>query len=99
MAIKRACKHARQLIDVLWNALESGASVKSSFYTYCVLVAGSIHSLAMHSESQDVQMYTHTAPIYLQRSRNILQELAKYWDHAVKMVRPQVYLLIFGAKF
>jgi hypothetical protein len=84
-ALQDGCDHAEQLMDLLQRASDHGCLVESSFYAYCIAVAGGIHSLATHfnqsrgRESDNLQ--------YLQQSINALERLAKLWVHAGNIVR------------
>lgn len=79
--------HARLLVDVLYDATEADCPVESSFYAYCVTVAGGIHSLCMHSgQSITTATLTPHESQYFQRSADMLDKLAQLWPHAANMV-------------
>ncbi|KAJ5349564.1 hypothetical protein N7541_007291 [Penicillium brevicompactum] len=79
-ALQDGCDHAAQLMDLLQQANDHGCLVESSFYAYCIAVAGGIHSLATHF-NQDRGRETNNV-IYLQQSIDSLERLAKLWVHA-----------------
>lgn len=82
------CDHARYLLDFLRQASELGCLVESSFYPYCIAVAGGIHSLEtrFHEERGDTQQASN-ALHYFNRSLNALERLGNLWIHATNMVR------------
>lgn len=83
-ALQDGCDHAAQLMDLLQQANDHGCLVESSFYAYCIAVAGGIHSLATHF-NQDRGRETNNV-IYLQQSIDSLERLAKLWVHAGNIV-------------
>ncbi|KAL2811398.1 FAD binding domain-containing protein [Aspergillus granulosus] len=57
---------------------------ESSFYPYCIVVAGGIHALAVHwPESETLSSNTSE---YVIRSLSMLEQLAANWQHAASMV-------------
>jgi hypothetical protein len=50
-AMQAAHKHAIQLTDLVGGEGSGGCLFESSFYPYCVVVAGGIHALAVHCPS------------------------------------------------
>ncbi|CAG8040287.1 unnamed protein product [Penicillium salamii] len=79
-ALQDGCEHAAQLMDLLQQATDHGCLVESSFYAYCVAIAGGIHSLASHFD-QDRGRESNSV-IYLQQCIDSLERLATLWVHA-----------------
>jgi hypothetical protein len=77
-------EHAKQLMDLLQQAADRGWRVDSSFYAYCIGVAGGIHSLAAHFDQNRGRQSDHMH--YLQQSIDSLEKLAKHWIHAGNIV-------------
>ncbi|KAJ5280536.1 hypothetical protein N7478_005908 [Penicillium angulare] len=84
-SLQSSCAHARQLMDLLREATESGCLIESSFYAYCIAVAGGIHSLACHFEQQNVVTQESDGVHYFQQSMDALESLADLWVHAANM--------------
>ncbi|KAJ6114928.1 hypothetical protein N7486_000706 [Penicillium sp. IBT 16267x] len=84
-SLQVGCDHARQLMDVLRDASENGFQVESSFYAYCIAVAGGINSLVLHFEHQKSERRQSDILHYLNESLDALKRLAKLWVHAVNM--------------
>ena len=85
-SLQVACDHAKQLIDLLGDAHNNGCLVESSFYAYCIAIAGGIHSLASHFEHQSTARRQSDILQYYQNSLDALERLAKLWVHAANMV-------------
>lgn len=85
-ALQVGCDHAKQLMDLLLDATESGYRIESSFYAYCIAVAGGIHSLASHFEHQSTARRQSDILHYFSRSLDALERLANFWVHAANMV-------------
>lgn len=81
-ALQVCREHAKQLLDLLIDSTRSGCLVESSFYAYCLAIAGGIHSLIFHFESQNVSSGSSEALKYFQQSMDMLNTLAGIWDHA-----------------
>ncbi|KAJ5786988.1 hypothetical protein N7457_001978 [Penicillium paradoxum] len=79
-ALHEGCDHAKQLMDLLREATEYGYPIESSFYAYCIAVAGGIHSLSSHFERSRAQ--DSDSLHYFQQSIDALEKLAKRWVHA-----------------
>ncbi|KAJ5103938.1 Zn(II)2Cys6 transcription factor [Penicillium argentinense] len=82
-ALRSGCDHAKQLLDLLRDSSQSGYEVKSSFYAYCIAIAGGIHSLVSHLEIQTCGQSEHLQ--YFQRSVDALDGLGRLWTHAANM--------------
>jgi hypothetical protein len=83
-ALQDGCDHAKQLMDLLREATEYGYLIESSFYAYCIAVAGGIHSLASHFDRSKAR--DSDSLHYLQQSIDALERLAKLWVHAGNIV-------------
>ncbi|KAI2703446.1 transcriptional regulator family: Fungal Specific TF [Penicillium roqueforti] len=79
-ALQDGCDHAKQLMDLIKQATDHGCLVESSFYAYCIAVAGGIHSLAVHFNRAKGR--ESDSSHYLQQSLDSLERLAKPWTHA-----------------
>ncbi|CAG8284606.1 unnamed protein product [Penicillium nalgiovense] len=79
------CDHARQLMDVLRDASENGCQVESSFYAYCIAVAGGVNSLASHFEHQNAECSQSDISYYFNECLGALNRLANLWVHAGNM--------------
>lgn len=86
-ALQVGCDHAKQLMDVLRDAQESGCLVESSFYAYCIAIAGGVHSLASHFEHQSTARRQSDILHYFNETVAALQRLSRHWVHAANMVR------------
>ncbi|CAI7607908.1 unnamed protein product [Penicillium pancosmium] len=84
-ALQDGADHARQLLDLLREATETGCRIESSFYAYCIAVAGSINSLASHFEHQSVARRQSDILYYFQQSLDFLNSLGKFWTHSANM--------------
>lgn len=87
-ALQAGCEHAKQLMDLIRDATESGCRIESSFYAYCIAVAGGIHSLVSHLEHQSTARRQSDIMHYYNESVQSLERLAKLWVHASNMVSP-----------
>lgn len=83
-ALQEGCDHAKQLMDLLQEAAEHGCLIESSFYAYCIAVAGGIHSLSSHFDRSKTR--DSDSLHYLQRSIDALERLGKLWIHAGNIV-------------
>lgn len=91
-SLQIGCDHARQLIDILRDASDNGFRVESSFYAYCIAVAGGVHSLALHFEYQKPEYRQSDTIQYFNESLDALKRLAKLWVHAANMVSSPILL-------
>jgi hypothetical protein len=85
-SLQVGCDHARHIMDALRDAHESGCLIESSFYAYCIAIAGGVHSLASHFEHQSATRRQSDISHYFNESLDSLGRLAKLWVHAANMV-------------
>jgi hypothetical protein len=85
-ALQNGLDHAAQLVDLLRDVSDAGGHVQSSFYAYCVAIAGGILSIASHEESPLVLCRPSDMLERFQRGIDILDRLANFWMHAANMV-------------
>ncbi|KAF7162826.1 hypothetical protein CNMCM5623_007948 [Aspergillus felis] len=84
-AVQNGLDHATQLVDLLRDVSDAGGLVESSFYAYCVAIAGGILSIASHGESQ-IALYRPSDMLEcFQRGMDILDRLANFWTHAANL--------------
>lgn len=76
--------HAGSLITVLVEAKAAGYMPVPSVYSYCILVASTIH--ALHLYSDDIAIKRSSAD-YLRTSLEYLGEISELWGNAQMMVR------------
>jgi hypothetical protein len=76
--------HAGSLITVLVEAKAAGYMPVPSVYSYCILVASTIHALYLHSDDVVV---SHSSADYLKTSLEYLSEISELWTNAQMMVR------------
>jgi hypothetical protein len=82
-ALESCSRHAQELTQTLANANRAGYRVSASFFSYCSLVAGTVHCLFQHSVSEEMRAKSEEA---LRDSLAHLEEKAKYWPNAGRMV-------------
>lgn len=82
-ALKAGYDHARQLVDLLHNATVAGCPIETSFYAYCAVISGGVHSLVLRGEQPGAHDDTLQ---YFRQSVEALEHLAKRWPHAANMV-------------
>lgn len=81
---RRTCLiHAGSLVTVLVEAKAAGYMPVPSVYSYCILVASTIHALHLHSS--DVSTSRSSAE-YLKTSLYYLGEISELWENAQMMV-------------
>ncbi|KAL6228697.1 hypothetical protein BDW75DRAFT_235715 [Aspergillus navahoensis] len=51
-SLQAAVDHATLLVETLVSASQAGTLIESSSYAYCIVIAGTIHSIASHAEAQ-----------------------------------------------
>lgn len=86
--LQMGCDHARYLLDFLQEARNLGCLIESSFYPYCIAVAGGIHSLNAHfQESNGDTQQASASAHYFTQSVEELERLGTLWVHATNMVR------------
>ena len=82
-ALRSGVEHARLLSTVFRDAKTAGCIVSTSFYGYCLLVAGTIHALYSHSEEPSMQQESVQ---YLINDLKSLDEISKYWNNTALIV-------------
>ena len=86
--LQMGCDHARSLSDFLQEARNLGCLIESSFYPYCIAVAGGIHSLNAHFQESHGDTHQASASAhYFTKSVEELERLGTLWVHATNMVR------------
>lgn len=86
--LQMGCDHARYLLDFLQEARNLGCLIESSFYPYCIAVAGGIHSLNAHFQESNGDAHQASASThYFTQSVDALERLGTLWVHATNMVR------------
>ncbi|KAI3537382.1 3-hydroxymethyl-3-methylglutaryl-CoA lyase [Colletotrichum filicis] len=86
LASQKSYEHARDLVNLLHDAEAVGCHLGASFYAYSACLAGSILSLHMHTEKDtESQRYLELLSA-TQDSILILEGMAKFWDHASKII-------------
>ncbi|KAJ5324308.1 hypothetical protein N7476_002908 [Penicillium atrosanguineum] len=75
--------HAGSLVTVLVEAKAAGYMPVPSVYSYCILVASTIHALHLHSD--DISTSRSSAE-YLRTSLHYLGEISELWSNAQMMV-------------
>ncbi|KAF9889610.1 hypothetical protein FE257_007118 [Aspergillus nanangensis] len=89
-ALRASCDHAKQLLDLVQDARESGCLVESSFYAYCIAVAGGIQSLALSlvgdAAASIIDGRNQEFMQYIQQSIDWLERLGLLWPHAANMI-------------
>jgi hypothetical protein len=76
--------YARKLIRELHEAAQSGYCLSSSFYGYCIVIAGGIHAIHLSSTQDVVQEESREC---LALCGQILGGLSQYWPSSVSMVK------------
>ncbi|KIW81121.1 hypothetical protein Z517_04144 [Fonsecaea pedrosoi CBS 271.37] len=71
-------EHAGRLTRVFRDAKDTGCTVATSFYGYCLLVAGTIHALYTHSQDPELQQESMG---YLISDIAYLDDIARYWKN------------------
>lgn len=82
-AIASCSSHAQELTRTLRNARRARYKVSATIFSYCALVAGSIHSLFQHSADELTRIKSIES---LQGSLAHLKEQAIYWKNSARMV-------------
>lgn len=75
--------HAGSLVTVLVEAKAAGYMPVPSVYSYCILVASTIHALHLHGDEVSV---SQTSAEYLRTSLEYLSEISELWGNAQMMV-------------
>jgi hypothetical protein len=84
-AMQAAHKHAVQLTDLVGGEDSGGCLFESSFYPYCIVVAGGIHAMAAHWPDVECETTAPDAAEYANKSLRMLEQLAATWQHATSM--------------
>ncbi|KAE8378086.1 fungal-specific transcription factor domain-containing protein [Aspergillus bertholletiae] len=88
--------YARRLTLHLTEAQLTGCFLNASFYGYCAVVAGSIHTLYVHSSEPEVQK---EASENLRMSLNVLKHVGRYWENVSVMSDTLQQLSINNSRF
>ncbi|KAJ5665786.1 uncharacterized protein N7477_008234 [Penicillium maclennaniae] len=75
-------KHAGSLVTVLVEAKAAGYMPVPSVYSYCILVASTIHALHVHSDDLST---SRSSAEYLRTSLYYLGEISELWSNAQMM--------------
>lgn len=83
--------HAGSLVTVLIEAKAAGYMPVPSVYSYCILLASTIHALYLYSDSSAIS--TSSAE-YLRTALDYLSEISELWGNAQMMVStwPALYI-------
>ncbi|KAJ5725734.1 uncharacterized protein N7483_007091 [Penicillium malachiteum] len=76
---KRSLAHAESLIAVLIEAKAAGYMPVPSVYSYCMLLASTIHALFLYIGDSSV---CHSSAEYLKTSLEYLADMSELWDNA-----------------
>lgn len=87
----RCLGHAGSLITVLIEAKAAGYMPVPSVYSYCMLVASTVHALFLYSGDATV---ARSSAEYLKTSLEYLAEMSELWDNAQIMVRSLGILVV-----
>lgn len=82
-ALNSSSAHTQELVVTLSNALQSGLESPTSFYGYCLLVAGTVHSLFRYSADTELR---HKSIQCLNFTMELLARKAKVWGNSACMV-------------
>ncbi|RAH46667.1 Zn(II)2Cys6 transcription factor [Aspergillus brunneoviolaceus CBS 621.78] len=83
--MKAGIDHAVRLIHLLQDVLNAGGPVQSSFYAYCLVVAGGIVSIASHETTQSPKPQSSEMLECFQSGLHMIDGLASLWPHASHM--------------
>jgi hypothetical protein len=75
--------HALDLTTLVVDAKRAGYMLAPSFYSYCVLVAGTVHAILLHGEDRPA---SERASKYLKTSFGYLSEMTEMWHNSYIMV-------------
>jgi hypothetical protein len=92
-ALKLGLQHAGRLSSIFGTAKEAGFTASTSFYGYCLLVAGTIHALYTHTDNPDVLLEVME---YLNTDLRHLDDLAKHRNNANLIVSLSVIFVSLG---
>ncbi|KAL2870372.1 fungal specific transcription factor domain-containing protein [Aspergillus lucknowensis] len=74
--------HAQELTTLVVDAKAAGYMLAPSFYSYCILVAGTVHALLLHGEDKPA---SERASKYLKTSFDYLSEVSEVWHNSYIM--------------
>ncbi|KAL2822777.1 fungal-specific transcription factor domain-containing protein [Aspergillus cavernicola] len=74
--------HAQALTTVVVDAKAAGYMLAPSFYSYCILVAGTVHAILLHGEDKAA---CERALKYLKTSFEYLSEISEMWQNSYIM--------------
>ncbi|KAL2784296.1 fungal-specific transcription factor domain-containing protein [Aspergillus keveii] len=74
--------HALDLTTLVVDAKRAGYMLAPSFYSYCVLVAGTVHAILLHGEDR---LASERASNYLKTSFDYLSEMTEMWHNSYIM--------------
>lgn len=77
--------HAQALTTLVVDAKAAGYMLAPSFYSYCVLVAGTVHAILLHGEDKPA---SERAAHYLRASLDYFSEIEEMWHNSFIMVHP-----------
>ena len=75
--------HAQALTSLVVDAKAAGYILAPSFYSYCILVAGTVHAILLHCDDEPASI---RAAQYLKTSRDYLSDVSEMWQNAYIMV-------------
>ncbi|PWY65934.1 hypothetical protein BO83DRAFT_440241 [Aspergillus eucalypticola CBS 122712] len=84
-ALQNGLDHATQLVRILRDVFEAGGLVESSFYAYCLAIAGGILSIASQGEHRSFSCQPSEMSECFQHAVDLLDRLAQVWTHAANM--------------
>ncbi|KAL4864725.1 hypothetical protein BDV12DRAFT_188688 [Aspergillus spectabilis] len=74
--------HAQALTTLVVDAKAAGYMLAPSFYSYCILVAGTVHGILLHSEDKPA---SERASKHLKTSLDYLSEISEMWQNSYIM--------------
>ncbi|KAL2822117.1 fungal-specific transcription factor domain-containing protein [Aspergillus granulosus] len=74
--------HALDLTTLVVDAKAAGYMLAPSFYSYCILVAGTVHAILLHGEDTPA---SERASKYLKTSFEYLSEISEMWQNSCIM--------------
>ncbi|KAL4795150.1 fungal-specific transcription factor domain-containing protein [Aspergillus venezuelensis] len=74
--------HAQALTSLVVDAKAAGYILAPSFYSYCILVAGTVHAILLHCDDEPASV---RAAQYLKTSRDYLSDVSEMWQNAYIM--------------
>ncbi|KAL4922401.1 fungal-specific transcription factor domain-containing protein [Aspergillus aurantiobrunneus] len=74
--------HAQALTTLVVDAKAAGYMLAPSFYSYCVLVAATLHAILLHGEDKPA---SERASAYLKTSLDYFSEISEMWQNSCIM--------------